>query len=135
MWLDVTYLKRKARQDGRVASTAVVIAVGVKGDTGEREVLGLDVDPSEDGVFWNTFLRSLVARGLSRGEAGNQRRPSGPQECRRSGFARRIVATLPDALHEECPVFDAKGCPADGWGHHPHRLRAARLRKRPPAVA
>jgi putative transposase len=35
IWLDATYPKN--RQDGRVASTAVVIAVGVKGDTGERE--------------------------------------------------------------------------------------------------
>jgi putative transposase len=63
VWLDATYLK--ARQDGRVTSTAVVIAVGVKGDTGEREVLGLDVGPSEDGAFWSAFLRALVARGLS----------------------------------------------------------------------
>jgi putative transposase len=63
VWLDATYLK--ARQDGRVVSTAVVIAMGVKGDTGEREVLGLDVGPSEDGVFWTSFVRSLVARGLS----------------------------------------------------------------------
>jgi transposase-like protein len=62
IWLDATYLK--SRQDGRVVSTAVVIAVGVKGDTGEREVLGLDVGPSEDGSFWLTFLRSLVERGL-----------------------------------------------------------------------
>jgi putative transposase len=63
VWVDATYVK--ARQDGRVASTAVVIAVGVKAETGEREVLGLDVGPSEDGAFWATFLRSLVARGLS----------------------------------------------------------------------
>jgi len=63
VWIDATYVK--ARQDGRVSSTAVVIAVGVKGDTGEREVLGLDVGPSEDGAFWTSFLRSLVARGLS----------------------------------------------------------------------
>jgi putative transposase len=63
VWLDATYLK--ARQDGRVVSTAVVIAVGVKGDSGEREVLGLDVGPSEDGAFWTSFVRSLVARGLS----------------------------------------------------------------------
>jgi putative transposase len=48
-----------------VGSTAVVIAVGVKAQTGEREVLGLDVGPSEDGAFWLSFLRSLVARGLS----------------------------------------------------------------------
>ena len=63
VWLDATYLK--ARQDGRVAATAVVIAVGVNAKTGEREVLGLDVGPSEDGAFWTSFLRSLVARGLS----------------------------------------------------------------------
>lgn len=63
IWIDATYVK--ARQDGRVASVAVVIAVGVKGETGEREVLGLDVGPSEDGAFWTAFLRSLVARGLS----------------------------------------------------------------------
>ena len=47
-----------------VASTAVVIAVGVNGESGEREVLGFDVGPSEDGAFWTSFLRSLVARGL-----------------------------------------------------------------------
>ncbi len=63
VWLDATYLK--ARQDGRVSSVAVVIAVGVKAQTGEREVLGLDVGPSEDGSFWLSFMRSLVARGLS----------------------------------------------------------------------
>lgn len=62
VWVDATYLK--ARQDGRVSSVAVVIAVGVKGETGEREILGLDVGPSEDGAFWTSFLRSLVARGL-----------------------------------------------------------------------
>jgi putative transposase len=64
VWLDATYVK--ARQDGRVASVAVVIAVGVKAQTGEREILGLDVGPSEDGAFWTSFLRSLVGRGLSR---------------------------------------------------------------------
>jgi putative transposase len=63
VWVDATYVK--SRQDGRVASTAVVIAVGVKAQTGEREVLGFDVGPSEDGAFWTSFLRSLVARGLS----------------------------------------------------------------------
>jgi len=62
VWVDTTYLK--ARQDGRVASVAVVIAVGVNGETGEREVLGFDVGPSEDRAFWSAFLRSLVARGL-----------------------------------------------------------------------
>jgi putative transposase len=36
----------------------------VKAQIGEREVLGFDVGPSEDGAFWGAFLRSLVARGL-----------------------------------------------------------------------
>ena len=62
VWVDATYVK--ARQDGRVVSVAVVIAVGVKAQTGEREVLGFDVGPSEDGAFWTSFLRSLMARGL-----------------------------------------------------------------------
>jgi putative transposase len=61
VWLDATYLK--VRQDGRVGSMAVVIAIGVNVD-GQREVLGLDLGPSEDGAFWLQFLRSLVARGL-----------------------------------------------------------------------
>lgn len=62
VWLDATYLK--VRDDGRVVSMAVVIAIGVH-ESGHREVLGLDVGPSEEGAFWLSFLRSLVARGLS----------------------------------------------------------------------
>ena len=62
LWLDATFVK--VGQGGKVVSMAVVIAVGVT-ISGEREVLGLDVGPSEDGAFWLQFLRSLVARGLS----------------------------------------------------------------------
>jgi transposase-like protein len=63
VWLDATYVK--AQQDGQVVSVAVVIAIGLNAESGQREVLGLDVGPSEDGAFWLSFLRSLVARGLS----------------------------------------------------------------------
>lgn len=62
VWLDATFVK--VREQGRVVSQAVVIAIAVKA-TGEREVLGLDVGPSEDGAFWVQFLRSLVSRGLN----------------------------------------------------------------------
>lgn len=62
IWVDATF--PKVRQDGRVVSMALVIAIGVNA-RGEREVLGLDVGASEDGAFWLSFLRSLVARGLS----------------------------------------------------------------------
>ncbi len=61
VWLDATFVK--VRDHGRVVSQAIVIAVGVR-STGEREVLGLDVGPSEDGEFWLQFLRDLVSRGL-----------------------------------------------------------------------
>src|SRR6266568_4446813 len=62
VWLDATFVK--VREQGRVVSQAIVIAIAVKA-TGEREVLGLDVGPSEDGAFWLQFLRGLVSRGLS----------------------------------------------------------------------
>jgi putative transposase len=61
-WLDATFVK--VRDGGRVVSMAVVVAVGVNAG-GQREVLGLDVGPSEDGQFWLRFLRDLVVRGLA----------------------------------------------------------------------
>ena len=41
-----------------------MIAIGVTA-SGEREVLGMDVGPSEGGAFWLAFLRDLAARGLN----------------------------------------------------------------------
>jgi putative transposase len=62
LWLDATFVK--VRDGGRVVSMAVVVAVGVHA-TGQREVLGVDVGPGEDGQFWLRFLRDLVGRGLT----------------------------------------------------------------------
>src|SRR6266852_7421166 len=59
LMLDATF--EKVRENGRVVSMAVVIAVGVR-TTGEREVLGTDVGPAEDREFWLDFLRQLVSR-------------------------------------------------------------------------
>jgi putative transposase len=61
LWIDATYLK--VRQSGRIVSVAVIIAVGVNGD-GRREVLGMDIGPSEAEPFWTEFLRKLARRGL-----------------------------------------------------------------------
>ena len=61
LWLDATYVK--VREGGVVVNQAVVIAYGVR-ETGEREILGIDVGLSEDGAFWTEFLRDLVSRGL-----------------------------------------------------------------------
>ncbi len=132
VWVDATYLK--ARQDGRVVSAAVVIAVGVNAQTGEREVLGLDVGPSEDGAFWSAFLRFGGEGTLGRA-ARNQRRPPRFEEGRRGSPGRGLVAALQGSLHEERPLFGPQGGPADGGRHHPHRLRPTRRPKRPRAVA
>jgi putative transposase len=61
LWVDATYLK--VRQNSRVVSVAVIVAVGVNHD-GRREVLGLDIGPSEAETFWTAFLRKLTRRGL-----------------------------------------------------------------------
>ena len=43
---------------------AVVVATGVT-TNGDREVLGIEIGDSEDGVFWTGFLSSLRQRGLA----------------------------------------------------------------------
>lgn len=93
LWLDATYLK--VREQGRVVSMAVVLATAVH-ETGVREVLGLEVGPSEDGAFWLSFLRSLVARGLS----GVQLVISDAHE----GLKGAIAAVLHRAAWQRCRV-------------------------------
>ena len=61
LWIDATYVK--SRQAGRIGSVAVIVAVGVNAD-GRREVLGMDIGPSEAETFWKDFLRKLARRGL-----------------------------------------------------------------------
>ena len=93
LWLDATFVK--ARQAGSVVSQAIVVAVGVSA-TGQREVLGLDVGPSEDGAFWLRFLRGLVARGLH----GIQLVTSDAHE----GLRQAIAATFHGASWQRCRV-------------------------------
>ena len=61
LWIDATYVK--VRQNGRIVSVAVIVAVGVNSD-GRREVLGMDIGASEAEPFWTAFLRKLARRGL-----------------------------------------------------------------------
>jgi putative transposase len=61
VWLDATYVK--VRRNHRIVSVAVIVALGVNGD-GRREVLGMDIGPSEAETFWTEFLRKLRRRGL-----------------------------------------------------------------------
>jgi transposase-like protein len=61
LWLDALYLK--VRQNHRIVNMAVVIAIGVR-ESGEREILAVDIGASEDEAFWKAFLRGLTSRGL-----------------------------------------------------------------------
>lgn len=61
MWLDAMYVK--VRENGRVVSRAVLVAIGVNGE-GEREVLGVQVARTEMESSWREFLRDLMGRGL-----------------------------------------------------------------------
>jgi transposase-like protein len=109
LWIDATY--HKVRQDGRVQSMATVVAIGVTAD-GERQVLGLDAGPSEDGPFWTAFLRSLVKRGLHgvrlvisdaheglKKALGTVLSGASWQRCR-VHFMRNLLATVPHAARE-----------------------------------
>jgi transposase-like protein len=93
VWLDATFVK--VREQGCVASQAVVVAVGVTAD-GVREVLGVDIGPSEDGAFWRRFLRALVARGLR----GVRLVTSDAHE----GLRQAIAAVLHGASWQRCRV-------------------------------
>jgi putative transposase len=93
LWLDATFLK--VRDGGRVVSQAVVVAVGVTAQ-GVREVVGVDIGPSEDGAFWLRFLRALVARGL----AGVRLVVSDAHE----GLRQAIAAVFHGAAWQRCRV-------------------------------
>jgi transposase-like protein len=109
LWVDATYLK--VRVDGRVINQATVVAVGVTTE-GDRQVLGIDVGPSEDRAFWTAFLRSLVKRGLkgvrlviSDAHEGLKQAistvlsGSSWQRCR-VHFMRNLLATVPQGARE-----------------------------------
>ena len=100
LWLDATYVK--VRQNSRVVSAAVIVAVGVNSD-GRREVLGMDIGPSEAEAFWTAFLRKLRQRGLRGVKLVDLRRPRGPQGRRRQAAP--------------CAPGSAAGCtsPATPW--------------------
>ena len=95
-WIDATYVK--VRQAGRVVSMAVTIAVGVNTD-GRREVLGMDIGPSEAETFWIEFLRKLARRGLR----GVKLVVSDAHEGLKAAAARVLNAT-----HQRCRVHFAR---------------------------
>lgn len=93
LWVDA--LSQRCRENGRVVNVATVIATAVNAD-GRREILGVDVFTAEDGAAWTSFLRGLVARGLS----GVKLVISDSHE----GLKAAIAAVLPGAAWQRCRV-------------------------------
>jgi len=129
LWLDATYVK--VRQNGRIVSVAVTIAVAVNTD-GRREVLGMDIGPSEAETFWIEFLRKLKRRGL----AGVKLIISDAH-----GGIKAAVTRVFQATWQRCRVHFSRTALAhagkSGRRLHRHRLcpRGCRCRPRPMAAS
>ena len=109
LWLDATYIR--VRENGRIISRAVIIAVAVNED-GRREVLGVATGPSEAETFWTGFLRSLADRGLR----GVKLVVADDHKGLRAA-ARRVF----DATHQRCRVHWLRNALA----HAPAKSRTA----------
>jgi hypothetical protein len=97
LWLDATYIK--ARTGGRIVSTAVIVAVAVNGD-GRREVLGMDIGPSEAETFLDRVFAHPRPSRPARRQARHLGCPRGLAGGRRQSAA-RFLAALPGALHAQ----------------------------------
>jgi hypothetical protein len=135
LWIDATYIK--VRQNGRIVSVAVTIAVAVNTD-GRREVLGMDIGSSEAETFWLAErIRSAAqaqAQGSGRGQAGDLRRPRGHQ----GGRPARVpgdLAALPSPLHAQRHGARRQAGQAPLRRVHRHRLRPGHRRGRQSPVA
>ena len=115
LWLDATYLK--CRRDGRVASTAVVTAIGCD-ESGWRHVLGLGVVDTESYDSWLGFLRRVRERGVD----GVMLVTSDAHE----GLRRAIEETFQGAAWQRCVVHLVRDCVREARSHQLRR-RVARI--------
>jgi putative transposase len=131
LWVDATYVK--ARESGRIVSAAVIVAVGVNSD-GRREVLGMDIGPSEAETFWIEFLRKLARRGLR----GVKMVISDAHEGIQAAIGKVLHASwqrCPSALHAQRARLCRPPGPSGGRRLHWHRFRSGRRRGREQAMA
>lgn len=93
VFLDARF--EKVRENGRIISKAVLVAVGVT-VSGQRELLGFQVAAGEDTDTWDAFLRSLVERGLYGVKLAIS------DAC--AGAAKAIQQVLPGASWQRCTI-------------------------------
>ena len=91
--LDARY--EKVRQDGVIASQAVLIALGVDWE-GRRQVLAVEMANRESGSSWKDFLLGLKERGLSGVEF--------VVSDDHAGLKSAITEVLPTAVWQRCYV-------------------------------
>lgn len=99
VWLDATYVK--CRREGRVASTAVVTAIGCDAG-GWRRVLDVDVVDTESYGSWLAFPRAI----RSRGAAGVRLVVSDA----RPGLVRALGEVFQGAAWQRCAVHLMRDC-------------------------
>ena len=99
IWLDATYVK--CRREGRVASTAVVTAIGCDAG-GWRRVLGVGVVDTESYDSWLAFLRGVRDRGV----AGVQLAVSDAHP----GLVRALGEVFQGAAWQRCAVHLMRDC-------------------------
>ena len=99
IWLDATYVK--CRRGGRVASTAVVTAIGCD-ESGWRRVLGVSVVDTESYESWLGFLRKLRDRGAT----GAELVVSDAHGC----LVRAIGEVFQGAAWQRCAVHLMRDC-------------------------
>lgn len=115
LWIDATYVK--CRRERRVASTAVVTAIGCDED-GWRRVLGLGVVDTESYDSWLSFLRRVRARGVT----GVQLVTSDAHE----GLRRAIGEVFQGAAWQRCVVHLMRDC-ARAAGSRSLQRRVSRI--------
>ena len=99
IWLDATYVK--CRRGGRVASTAVVTAIGCD-ESGWRRVLGVSVVDTESHESWLGFLRKLRDRGAT----GTELVVSDAH----GGLVRAVGEVFQGAAWQRCAVHLMRDC-------------------------
>ena len=99
LWVDATYVK--CRRERRVASTAVVTAIGCDED-GWRHVLGIAVVDTESYDSWLAFLRRVKARGVD----GVMLVTSDAHE----GLKRAVSEVFQGAAWQRCAVHLMRDC-------------------------
>lgn len=94
-YVSVDAMYTKVREDHRIVSKAIYIAVGIRPD-GFREVLGFDVMSEESTENWTFFFRMLKSRGLTN--------PKLITSDAHIGLQRSIQAEFPGTPWQRCTV-------------------------------